>query len=132
MQINTKRKKMSIRRYKINSGLIAADGSATAYSTGAIRGRILAVHVNYPTNTCTVDLDEQDTQSNQKIMDIAAANTDVVVNPRTAVQDITGADVTYDGTRKIYEPFTVFGRVKLTIASGTEGEEVKVDLMVEE
>lgn len=120
-----------IRRHRISSGAIAADGTATAYSD-AVRGKILAVHINYPAHTCTVDLDEQDTSANQKILDLAAANTDTTKYPRKAVEDNTGTAVTYDGTNEIYEPFAVFGRIKLSIASGTATEEVTVDIIAEE
>lgn len=121
-----------IRKYKISSGAIAADGSASAYSV-PIRGKILAVGVNYPTNTCTVDLDSDGEASAQKIMDLAAANTDATYYPRTPVCIYTGAETVLTYTAlKVYEPFVVYGRVKLTIASGTAAEEVKVYLIVEE
>jgi len=120
-----------IRKYKISSGPIAADGTASAYSV-PIRGKILAVGVNYPTHTCTVDLDSDGEASAQKILDLSAANTDATYYPRVQVHDNTGTGITYDGTHEVYEPFVVYGRVKLSIASGTEGEKVTVYLMVEE
>ena len=120
-----------ITKYSITSPAIDASGDAVAYSV-PIRGKVLAVGVDYPANTCTVDLDSDGEASAQKIVDLAAANTDVTVYPRTPSQDITGADVTYDGTNEIYEPFVVYGRVKLTIASGTATQVVKVNLIVEE
>jgi len=121
-----------IRKYKISSGAIAADGSASAYSV-PIRGKILAVGVDYPAHTCTVDLDSDGEASAQKILDLAAANTDATYYPRTPVCIYTGGETVYwEGTNKVYEPFVVYGRVKLTIASGTEDEVVKVYLIVEE
>jgi len=126
---------MAIRKYKISSGSIAADGSASAYST-PIRGKILAVGVNYPAHTCTVDLDTDGEASAQKIIDLAAANTDATYYPRVAVHDNTGSAIdlsdTEGGNTAQYEPFVVYGRVKLTIASGTEDESVSVYIMVEE
>lgn len=122
---------MVLRKYRISSGAIAVDGTASAYSE-VIRGKLLSVHINYPAATCTVDLDEQDTVQNQKLLDLAAANTDVTVYPRKAVHDYTGTEVTFDGTNEIYEPFIVFGRIKLSIESGTAAQEVTVDLIVEE
>jgi hypothetical protein len=120
----------TIRKYKV-SATIAADGTASAY-TSPVRGRILAVGIDYPANTCTVDLDSDGEAAAQKIIDLSAANTDVVRYPRKAVEDNTGTAVTYDGTNEIYEPFVVFGRVKLSVASGTEDETVSVTLIVEE
>lgn len=120
----------NIRKYKI-SGTITAAGTATSYST-AIRGKILAVGVDYPANTCTVDLDSDGEANAQKILDLAAANTDATYYPRVAVHDNAGTGVTYDGTNEIYEPFVVYGRVKLSVASGTAGQSVSVYLVVEE
>lgn len=125
----------SIRKYKISSGAIDASGDAVAYSV-PIMGKILAVGVNYPTNTCTVDLDSQGEPTDQKIMDLAAANTDATYYPRVALHDNTGSALdlsdTEGGDVAMYDYFTVYGRVKLTIASGTEDEVVNVYLIVEE
>jgi len=119
---------MGIQQFRINSGPIAADGTATA--TGRlIKGEILSVEINYPTNTCTVDLDSQEAIT-QKIVDLAADNTDKVVYPTISAQDNTGSAVTYDGTNEIKVPFVVHGRIKLSIASGTETEEVTVFINV--
>ena len=120
-----------IQRFRIKSGAIAADGSATAYSS-IVMGKILAVHVNYPTNTCTVDIDTDGELKSQKILDLAVANTDIVYYPRTPVCVNTGGEtVFWEGTNKAYTEFMVHGRLLLTIASGTAGEEVSVDVIVE-
>ena len=125
----------SIREYKIASGAIDASGDAVAYSS-TIRGRILKVGVNYDTNTCTVDLDSQGETNDQKIMDLAAANTDATYYPRVAQHDNTGAALDLSdaegGNVAKYGYFTVYGRIKLTIAAGTEDEEVSVTITVEE
>lgn len=125
----------SIRKYKIASGAIDSSGDAVAYSS-TIRGRILSVGVNYPTNTCEVDLDSQGETNDQKIIDLAAANADATYYPRVALQDITGTALnlsdTEGGDVAMYGYFTVYGRIKLTIASGTEDEEVSVTIIVEE
>lgn len=122
-------------RHRISSGAIDASGNAAAYSK-AIRGKILSVSINYPAHTCTVDLDEADSLKNQKILDLAAANTDATYNPRTPTHNYDGSTVdlsdTEGGDTAQYEPFVVHGRIKLTIASGTEGEEVTVDIIAEQ
>jgi len=120
-----------ITKYKISATIAAGATSASAYSI-PIRGKVLAVGVDYPTHTCTVDLDSDGEASAQKVLDLAAANTDITYYPRTSSQDNTGADVTFDGTNEIYEPFVVYGRIKLSLASGTATETVTVYLMVEE
>jgi len=120
-----------ITKYKISATIAAGATSASAYSI-PIRGKVLAVGVDYPTHTCTVDLDSDGEASAQKVLDLAAANTNITYYPRTSSQDNTGADVTFDGTNEIYEPFVVYGRIKLSLASGTATETVTVYLMVEE
>jgi len=122
----------NIRKYKISSGSIAADGSASAYSS-TIRGRILAVGVDYPEHTCTVGLDTDGEASAQKILDLSAANTDATYYPRTPVCTYAGEEtILYSTGNKVCEPFVVYGRIKLTIASGTAGESVSVYIVVEE
>jgi hypothetical protein len=120
-----------ITKYKVSATIAAGATTASAYSV-PVRGKILAVGINYPANTCTVDLDSDGEAAAQKIVDLAAASTDVVIYPRVASQDITGTDVTFDGTNEIYEPFIVYGRVKLSLATGTAGDTVSVDIVVEE
>jgi len=121
----------NIRKYKVSATVAAGATTASAYSS-PIRGRILAVGIDYPAHTCTVDLDSDGEAAAQKIVDLGAANTDTVIYPRTPSQDHTGTDVTFDGTNEIYEPFVVYGRVKLSLASATAGETVSVTIVVEE
>ena len=123
---------VKIRKYKISATIAAGATTASAYSV-PIRGRIIAVGVNYPTNTCTVDLDSDGEASDQKILDLAAANTDKTYYPRTPVCTYTGAEeVIWNTAMKVHEPFMVYGRILLTVASGTAEETVSVSIMVEE
>jgi len=122
-----------ITKYSITATIAAGETTATAYSSEVIRGKILAVGVNYPTNTCTVDLDSDGEASAQKILDLAAANTDTTIYPRVDVCDNTGgASPVYGTGFVIVTEFVVFGRIKLSLASGTAGESVTVDVIVEE
>ncbi len=124
-----------ITKYKVSATIALGETTAISYSV-PIRGRILAVGINYPSNTCTVDLDSDGEAAAQKVLDLAAANTDVVIYPRTLVQDNTGTDVDMSdaqgGDVKKYEYFVVYGRIKLSLASGTALDTVSVDLIVEE
>ena len=119
---------------KINITATIAAGETTASATSeTIHGKILSVEVNYPTNTVTVDLDTVGEQKAQKIMDLAAANTDVTYYPRTPVSTYTGAEtVVWYTALKVYEPFVVFGKITLSLASGTAGEAVTVGITLEE
>jgi len=121
-----------ITKYKISATIAAGATTASAYSV-PIRGKVLAVGVDYDTNTCTVDLDTDGEASDQKILDLAAANTDKTYYPRTPVCTYTGAETVLTYTAlKVHEPFVVYGRIKLSLASGTATETVSVYLMVEE
>jgi len=121
-----------ITKYKISATIAAGATTASAYSV-PIRGRVIAVGVDYDTNTCTVDLDSDGEASDQKILDLAAANTDKTYYPRTPVCTYTGAETVLSYTvLKIHEPFMVYGRVKLSLAAGTAADTVSVYLMVEE
>jgi len=124
-----------IRKYKVSATIAAGETTASAYSS-PIRGRILAVGIDYPSHTCTVDLDSDGEAVAQKILDLSAANTDIVYYPRTPVHTYDGSAVdlsdTEGGDTAQYEPFVVYGRVKLSVASGTAGDTVSVYIIVEE
>lgn len=123
-----------ITKYKL-SGTISAAGTVDVYSGHVARGRIVTVQVDYPAHTVTVDL-KTDEAVAQTILDLAAANTDVTIYPRTPVQDYTGSDVDLSdaegGNTAQYEEFCVFGRLRLVCASGTAAETVTVHVYVEE
>jgi len=125
----------NIRKYKISATIATGESTASAYST-PIRGKILAVGIDYPSHTCTVDLDSDGEASAQKILDLAAASTDATYYPRTPVHTYDGSAVDLSdsegGNTAQYEPFVVYGRVKLSVASGTAGDTVSVYLIVEE
>ncbi|KKM82737.1 hypothetical protein LCGC14_1316500 [marine sediment metagenome] len=123
-----------IRQISITATIATGETTATATSE-FINGKILKVDVNYPTNTVTVDLDTVGEQKAQKIMDLGAANTDVTYYPRVALEDNTGSALdlsdTEGGDVAMYGPFVVFGRVTLSLASGTAGEAVTVGITYE-
>lgn len=121
---------MAIRSVRIESGAIDASGDAVAVSD-VIHGKILAVSVNYPAGACTVDIDTVGLADDIKIVDLASSNTDTTVYPRVPATDITGAAVTFDGTNEIYTPVPVSSRLQLTVAGGTEAQEVTVDVLYE-
>jgi len=113
-----------IKQYRLVTPAIAG-GTATVTSE-AIYGEILSVEINYDTNTCTVDLNAQQSIVHE-ILNLAAANTDRVIYPRTAAQDETGADRLFAGAGTVVPvPHVVNGKLKLDLAAGTDGEKVTV------
>jgi len=126
---------MSIRTYRATAIIAAGETTATAY-TSNIKGKILKIGINYPANTCTVDVDSQDEAHSQKILDLAADNTDKTVYPRVALHDYTGTAIdlsdTEGGDTAMYGYFVVNGRLKLSLASGTAADSVTIQVDVEE
>lgn len=120
-----------IRQYRLVTPAIASN-TATITSE-VITGEILSVEINYPAGTCTVDLNAQEGIV-QEILNLAAANTDTVVYPRVQLHDNTGTNLDLSdlegGDTKVYGYFAVHGRLKLDIASGTNGQIVTIFINV--
>ena len=122
----------NIRNVRWTATIAAGETGATAYSP-PIRGKILKVGVNYNTAACTVDLDSNGETNAQKILDLASASTDATYYPRVDVCDNTGGASPVYGTGFVVvtEP-VVYGRLLLTLASGTATHSVTVHVTVEE
>ena len=103
----------------------AGSAAATAYSPH-VKGEILKVHVNYTGDTNTMDValsDERDPAS-EEIINLDDQDTDIALYPRRVLETNDGTDLTYDGTRKVYAPYVVHGRLKLTVAQADDGDQV--------
>lgn len=107
----------------------AGVATATAYSPH-VSGEILAVHVEYkdspPAGTTDFTLSDENDPAGESILSLTNTATDAKHYPRRAIQDNAGADVTFDGTNEIYEPYVVHGRLKATIAQANNGDSVTV------
>lgn len=92
-------------------------GDATGY-TPAVRGRVVAVFYDFVDMSAGVmTITEEDT--GHAILALAAMPVaDTLYLPRSIAQGPDGADLTYDGTHKVYEAVPVQGRVKVVVASG--------------
>jgi len=120
----------TISRYKI-TGTIAAGGGFTAYTNKPIRGKIKSIEIDYPAANVTLVLTSEGPIA-QTVLNLGAANTDVVRYPRIYQEDEAGTDLTYDATRKIPTEFVVIGRLKLVASSGTATQVVTMYINVEE
>jgi len=122
-----------ITRYRL-SGTTDASGAATVQGTKVVRGRIIAIIGNTEplADTADITITTTDEAATQTILSLTNVSGDVVVYPRTAVQDNTDTDVTYDGTNEIYEPYVVFSRLKCVVAQGGDSKSFKIDILVEE
>jgi hypothetical protein len=125
----------NIRNFRWTATIAAGATTATAYSP-TIRGKILKIGVDYNTAACTVDIDTDGETNAQKILDLASANTDATYYPMVALQDNTGTALdlsdTEGGDVAMYGYFVVYGRIKLSLASGTATHSVTVHVTVEE
>jgi len=116
-----------IDRVQFSTGAAAGeDGSATAtgYSV-PVSGLILAVHVNYqdsPPETTDFALSDESDPASESIVSLANQATDLKIYPRRLLETNDGADLTYDGTRKVYGPYAVHGRLKATIAQANAAD----------
>ncbi len=109
-----------IDRIQITATAAGANGAATgsAYSPSTA-GEILKVDIAYgdsPPATTDVTLQDENDPRSENIITLTDANSDLTIYPRRILETNDGTDLTYDGTRKVYGPYVVHGRLKLTIA----------------
>jgi len=127
-----------ITMYKLESGGADASGDASVISSKIVRGKLLAVHIIYDASSAAttdvqlVHLGSDYGGADQTLLNIVNNNTSGWYYPRTAAQDSSGSDLTFDGSNTIPTEFIVFGRLKLTVAGQTENKEVKAYILVEE
>jgi hypothetical protein len=103
----------------------AGSATATGYSPH-VAGEVLAVNVDYqdspPAGTTDFTLTDENDPAAESIVSLANSATDRKLYPRRKLQDNVFADVTYDGTNEIYEPYVVHGRLKAVIAQANAND----------
>ena len=101
------------------TGTTAAGGTVTLTS-GAVFGKLLAVQWVDGDLVDGVDavLSVAGSAHLQTLLTLTDANSDAWYYPRTPVHTNAGADITYDGTRIVYDKFMLAGKLSLAIASG--------------
>lgn len=120
---------MNPRRHRI-SITTAADGSATAYTSEIVVGRVLGV-VYTKTNfadgsTMTLTVEE----TAQPVWAETGVNASAVRYPRAQVHTGAGVAATLDGTRAMLEPVPVpSSRLKLVIAGGGDAKTGTFDII---
>ena len=118
----------------ILTGVIDATGALVVTSDEVIRGKVHKVMIDYPAGTVAVKL-ESTGIVDETILDLGVANTDKVYYPIVTSSGSAGADVNigFDDTdvTVYYEKPVVYGKLKLTCASGTATQVVKVGIIVE-
>jgi len=108
-----------------------AAGDGTDSTDSSVHGNIKAVYVKYDASSAAgTDVTLKDAFG-QTIVNLANANTSVVIYPRTPAQDNTGTDVTFDGTNEIYTEFSFYSKLTLTIADQTAAKAVTAYILYE-
>lgn len=126
-----------IDRVQFSTGAaVGANGAATktGYS-GALQGKIIAVHVDYqdspPAGTTDFTLADESDPAAETIVTLANQATDLKIYPRRLLETNDGTDLTYDGTRKVYGKYPVYGRLKATIAQANAADYCLVTVWLE-
>ena len=100
----------------------AVGGAQTAY-TPPLNGKLISIRYAKTDYANGVDftITAEDTAENLWVdTNINASET---VRPRIALQNNVGVDITYDGTRKVYEPYNLVDeRIKIVIAQGGDAK----------
>lgn len=103
-------------------GTTDASGDLTVNASRSVIGELVAVEWNDGDFADGVDavisLQNRASGVAKTVLTLTNANDDAWYYPRTPSQDNAGADVTYDGTNEIYEPFFVTGTPRLVVSSG--------------
>ena len=117
----------------INSGAAAGSaGSATnnATSSHVITGQICSIGVTYgdsPPGTTDVTVATAGNNGPAlTILTLTNANTSGWFHPRHVVDDNAGADITYDGTRVVYDKICIADNIKVTIAGADSPDTAEV------
>jgi len=111
----------------------AGVSTATGYSRN-VKGKVLAVHVDHSVGgagTTDFTLSDAEDPIAESIFTLTDSVTDTKRYPRRPTQNSAGTDATYDGTRKVHEPYVVCGRLKGVLAQGNDGQTATVYVWLE-
>jgi len=120
-----------IRQMRIVATVPTGETGVTA-DTETIHGKILKVAFDVTGDSMDINLDTLGEPKAQAIVDYTG-NTDSTFYPRVAVSVNTGTEsVTWFTAMKVYEPYVVFGKLRLTLASAAAAEKVVMTITYEE
>ena len=124
---------MSYESVTINSGAaVGGDGSATANATSShvITGEICSIGVTYgdsPPGTTDVTIATAGNNGPAlTILTLTNANSDGWFHPRHKADGPDAADITYDGTRLIYDRVCIADNITVTIAQANSPDTAEV------
>jgi len=125
----------------LNSGIAVGDNgvaTSSASTTHPVIGKVLAVYLRYndsppaATTDVSVATTGTDIPGAITLLSIANSATDAWYYPRNLTETNDGTDITYDGTRKVYEPYVIHDKVIVTINQANAGDSVDAWLILEQ
>ena len=107
---------------------VAAGATTATVDTEMIIGEIRKIDMDVTGASIDINLDTLGEQKAQAILDITG-NTDTTYYPRTPTVDYQGAaNSLYAATFPVYVPFTVYGKLRLSLASAAAAETVTMTI----
>lgn len=119
-----------IRAYAL-TGTVSAAQTFSVSTPNPVRGKILAVEINYPAATVALTLTAAGHHA-QTILSLAAANTDRTFYPRAYAEKTDGTTLLYTTGEEVPVEFVVDGILTLAATSGTATQIVTARVLVEE
>ena len=116
----------------------AIGGAATGYlgtttKGGGLTGKLLQIYYEKDDFVNGVDFTITAEDTAEDLWVDTNINASEPVRPRIAVQKNTGADVTRDGTRKVYEPYLLVDeRIEIVIAQGGDAKSGTFHALIEQ
>jgi hypothetical protein len=120
---------MAVDLITITATASGSAGSATGETTSSTEaiGKVLAVYVDEGAAATTIDITlAMSGTPNENILNLTDVTADAWYYPRKQVCENDGTALTYDGTRKVCEPYVVHDTLKLSLAQANDGDSVTV------
>lgn len=96
----------------------ASDGTVTGYLP-CTNGKLLRIRYVKTDYADGVDFTITGNNTGENLWADTDINSSEIVRPRVKIQDGAGADITYDATNEVYEPYhLVDEKIKIVIAQG--------------
>jgi len=108
---------------------VPAGGTGVTADSETIHGEILKVAIDVTGNSMDINLDTLGEPKAQAILNYTG-NTDTTFYPRVSAEDNAGTALLYlsTDTAEVGVPYTVFGKLRLTLASAAAAETVTMTI----
>jgi len=106
---------------KLTVTAVGEDESASGFalSDQIARGRVLAIFIDSDPaafESTTIEISDLGDPVSETILGIPEITTDLKFYPRRDVQSEVGANLTYDGTWPVFEPYIVCGQIQASVS----------------